>query len=1583
MADNISQSQHITELDFDISRIYNQMNEIENVLISEGKKLNDIIKGNWKIGDVLNSDSSINKQANQAMEQKKIYNELSKKVTDLQKLKEDFNKKNISAIDFEIKKQEILGKTKAQQIKSQMTAQAEAEKLNNTYANKTYATNEKAYSLSKKMSTAKGTQAKTERTKLETLKDQSDELVKQLQLNGKLTDEQKEQLNIMEKELQASQNNITKISSATGSKYTMLDRAKSYASYGAYSFGLNTAKTAATTIKDIEYSVMEISRVMQLGKEETLAFKQQLFDLSSEYAREFEDVTEVSLRYAQAGYNQNEVIEMTKSSLLALNTAELDVANSTNSMIGILQQWGMQANELQGTLDKLNYTADNNAITTQDLVDGLLRASGAAKNAKMSFDDTIGTLTAMKEASGRTGKEVGNALNSIIAYVQRTKSLNVFEGLGIQVYTDETRENFVPILNMLGQLSDKVKTDGDVVIDTLMKQTELTELYSEDLAIAAGAEEEYSKAIEAENKATKQGLNDVERKSALELAGMHRRNYFIALLNNFNKVQEVSTSLINADGYSMKENSKHMETLQAKYNQLITSLKELAVQFADAGAMDIAKDIIDATTAINGFIGKTGGLENVLRLVLGVLILIKREKISKQILSIKDCLARVIPQIKIFVTSLHTTATAEKSVATSATAAGTALNGMLGIVGLAITAFSLISGAISAHNQKLEEAKQKALENAQAQKEEYDQLQGLISSYEELGKKTDLTVTEKDQLKTIQEQLNGLYEDEKTNIDLVNGSYQTQIDKLKELSKEKARDTLFSQYSVTDTAVDDYKTTTNEDFAFVDPTVVSEELYEEYAETLSGIEKLNYDKYVDTAKGFIYSLKFDEDTTSAEAYNAVGKALDNLNEKGITSGKVWDKLLGLKSHYDTETQSVITELQKEIELLEVTGLNNEKLTEDKKLLAQAQEVLGSKTNDLTTAQDENSDSGDNNENSTTDLAKAKEDLATAYENLDKQISSNSSNISGLNKILEDVNKGQVLSADQILNLVDNYGLLSRQVTEVEGGYRVELSTLEDLRQAKIKEAETAENAQIQATISAIQETVKRTNSYYDEISAIKDLATAQEALANIENDERIKASHINSGSQAKEYLEYVNKNKDAKQAVTDIVNLLENKELRISSLYENLGKSVSKGVSGVKDEIEDTRDTLSDMTKTYEHLNSMGVYTLEEQIEYFEKLRRTADLTADELMSVEKSLQGLYKKQIEEKIDLIEKEKDAKLDAINDTYDEEIDRLNDLKDARNEDRDTEDYFEKRAELQEELSGYRQRTGTEARENEKKILKEIANLDKDWRRQQEDDTIDEQIKSAEKRKDEELEIVENKYNEIMNMFTDTNRDLLATAGVFAPELYNQFEKYFTNPFEADLNRLKSMIRSLDRAKVSASSGIGRISTSSSRPTSNSNSSSQPTSSKTKTVGDKVKILSSAQNYGGQSSNVKIPENKKNTSYTVSQIGYGGTQALIKELYSWVNLSDLVKAKTGGKALEDGAIFMRKDEFVVRPDLTKWLEKQASQDNSITNNSNSKTVINNFNKPLYSVEKQEITDKTDADIISNKVTRKIVKKIQTKL
>jgi hypothetical protein len=127
---------------------------------------------------------------------------------------------------------------------------------------------------------------------------------------------------------------------------------------GSIFFGtLRAASETAQAISEVEMGVTEIARVME---DETFVFKNyrdELLQLGVDYGQTFDVVQDIALRWAQAGYNVQDSLDNTKTSLLALNTAELNAAQSTESLIGIMAQWEMTSKDLPLVLDKINKTA--------------------------------------------------------------------------------------------------------------------------------------------------------------------------------------------------------------------------------------------------------------------------------------------------------------------------------------------------------------------------------------------------------------------------------------------------------------------------------------------------------------------------------------------------------------------------------------------------------------------------------------------------------------------------------------------------------------------------------------------------------------------------------------------------------------------------------------------------------------------------------------------------------------------------------------------------------------------------------------------------------------------------------------------------------------------------------------------------------------------------------------------------------------------------------------------------------------------------------------------------------------------------
>lgn len=408
----------------------------------------------------------------------------------------------------------------------------------------------------------------------------------------KQTNELRRQLRLLEQQVKTATADKARMAKAKqGSSYNVLgsqwERRASWFLAGSAFFGLIAgAREAVSTMKEVEMGMIEIARITDDVTFNFDEMRDELLDLGVQYGQTFERVQDIAVKWSQAGYNVADTLELTRSSLLALNTAELNAEQATQGLIAIMAQWGLTAEDLLPTIDKINKTADSFAITSQDLVDGLNRSGAAARNMGMSLKETIGLITVMREASGRAGKEVGNALNTILSYVQRTKSINVMEQLGIDVFTDEARTQFRSIMDIFSDLAERW-SDPDVsnaYKEAFVESAEAAGLMNEELAVALGLQEEY---------------NDMQKRDLSQgLAGVRRRNYLISLMQRFSKTQEVVNNMHEAEGYSMRENQRTMETLEKRYKALITSAEKLAVSLGDAGLLDALKTITDAGTAV-------------------------------------------------------------------------------------------------------------------------------------------------------------------------------------------------------------------------------------------------------------------------------------------------------------------------------------------------------------------------------------------------------------------------------------------------------------------------------------------------------------------------------------------------------------------------------------------------------------------------------------------------------------------------------------------------------------------------------------------------------------------------------------------------------------------------------------------------------------------------------------------------------------------------------------------------------------------------------------------------------------------------
>lgn len=597
-----------------------------------------------------------------------------------------------------------------------------------------------------------------------------------------------------EKQLKSTESLYDKIS-----KY-----AKTYLIYQ----GFNTMRTAATELinemVEVQYQMTSIDRVLNDSSLNINEYRDQLIQLAYDYGNSFDSVADATLKLAQAGFSAEESLQLTEKTLLALNTAELNSTQATDDMVAIMAQWGVTSADTAtktqfygDTIDKINKVADEFPTSSADILDALKRTSSAFNLAGASIDETIAMITTAEVASQRGGKAIGTAMSNIIQQLKAEGRINIMEELGIDVYTDETKEEFNSVIDIIEQLSEKMQELKD-----------------------SGKE------------------NSAEMQSLLEVFTVFRRNIGAGLLSGVagedSTYAQVLETSINAIGYSAEENAKHMQTAKAAQAQFNAELLKLKTEVWDGGLEDVFRGMLelgtDVANGIRWLIDTFGLIPTAIGAatlafttfnkqlnIANAITLTGVDGVKKTTIQYSDWIQKIrnvwqelktqnsyIVKNNDGTVKLTTSVTgmikglAKYSINLNSTtlktigleAATIALNAALSLgLSAAITAvISLFDKLINADDKYLEninESLDKTREQIDTLEQEKEALDSLISEYEELSEKSNRTPEENEKIYELQLKINQALSEQNESIDFNNLSYDEQLKKLREITKEQ------------------------------------------------------------------------------------------------------------------------------------------------------------------------------------------------------------------------------------------------------------------------------------------------------------------------------------------------------------------------------------------------------------------------------------------------------------------------------------------------------------------------------------------------------------------------------------------------------------------------------------------------------------------------------------------------------------------------------------------------------------------------------------------------------------------------------
>lgn len=659
---------------------------------------------------------------------------------------------------------------------------------------------------------------------------------------------------------------------------------------------IHTIKDMISEVTDLDGALVELKKVTDLEGESLQRFTKEAYAAGANVAKTGTEMVEAATSFAKAGYNEDQILQLGEVAAMYTNIADeaISSADAADFIIAQLKAFNLESDDLNKTLensyhiiDAVNEVSNNFAVSSSDIATNLGKASSVMANAGNSMEQMIGLMTAGTEVT-RNASKVANGLKTIT--------------LRLQGMDDEGEKN----LELMSQMEGLFNKLGKTVYNTdgTLKNTydllgELADVYPT--------------------------LTAAEKAYVTEtIAGKYQAQNAAAILSNWKTAVDATATALDSQGSAMKENSKYLDSIQGRMANFNSAFEQLSQSVMSS---DLIKWFIDLGTAIvniaNSDFGKFLTKFTLLFVSTksGIVIIGKLidtfKKFGKSISSTYSVLQKYNELNILTKNSTNGVVTAEEA---KILVQGKAILTQLALNAAIAAGTIILMAAVSAYqNAKAaqEEQIKQVSENAQAYEDEASSIDNTIKKFQSLRETLDDNTSNyqdalsaREELIEIQKSLKKEYGDEADDIDLVTGSISEQIEKLKELKAQRAKDYLNDNQSGYNNAKKEVYGKNNHrrnmhigsgyiDVRDYDYAVKHKQMTEEeakvYKERIANAEKFDKDmqdilkKYStknsvrDDGRGFI-SFKTNSVDKSKKALKEVKKYLQDNEKEIVKSG---------------------------------------------------------------------------------------------------------------------------------------------------------------------------------------------------------------------------------------------------------------------------------------------------------------------------------------------------------------------------------------------------------------------------------------------------------------------------------------------------------------------------------------------------------------------------------------------------------------------------------------------------------------------------------------------------------------------------
>ena len=159
---------------------------------------------------------------------------------------------------------------------------------------------------------------------------------------------------------------------------------------------------------EIDTLMVGLKRVMDMPDYKFTDLLNEAVATSDELSSKLTDVLSIMNEFGRMGFEESELVDITKSAQMLQNISDLDATESVNTLTSAMLNFNIAATDSVKITDQLNEVDNNFAISTKDLSDGIRKSASTASTFGVEMANLLGYIAAIGSTTRESGAIIGN-----------------------------------------------------------------------------------------------------------------------------------------------------------------------------------------------------------------------------------------------------------------------------------------------------------------------------------------------------------------------------------------------------------------------------------------------------------------------------------------------------------------------------------------------------------------------------------------------------------------------------------------------------------------------------------------------------------------------------------------------------------------------------------------------------------------------------------------------------------------------------------------------------------------------------------------------------------------------------------------------------------------------------------------------------------------------------------------------------------------------------------------------------------------------------------------------------------------------